>query len=482
VSRLYTLSLVAVGGLLSIPILTLDYLPLVDYPNHLARAYILATYTQTPAFTAEYSRVAEPIPNIAIDVIVPVLLRFTSIVPASKVFLAGLILLFVLGCHLLGRAIHGQPTWLAVPCSFFVYNSTLFYGYVNYVAGVGLFSVAVAYWLSHRRNWSTAALGFSSALVFIAYLAHLSAYVFVAVTVCVVEGCNYLREGRPAKAVGVSLIPLIPPAAAFVVFMRGSGEVGRVGWNSVTGKMTPLLALFLSYSPVLDGFAILSTAAIVVFAATRVKRFTVDRPILISALALFVLYWLSPKELLTSSGVDARFILPASLLGVLSVRLEMPGRVAAIALCACVLVFSLRVGEIWHTWAQSDNRIAAEVERLMVLPDGARVYPIFATSKNPTTAKRERGFLHVVHYATIYRHVLVPTLFALPGQQPLVFRREPKYATFSNRDKTAWLRDMDGYEYVWSYGIDTGVAQAISAKGEMISNVDGFGLWRLTRP
>jgi hypothetical protein len=480
VSRLYAFSLVAVGAFLCLPVLSVDHAPLVDYPNHLARAYILATYAQTAAFVAEYRTVVEPIPNVAIDLLLPALLRFTAIVPASKIFLAILVLLFVLGCHCLGKAIHGQPTWLAIPCCFFVYSSTLLYGYVNYILGVGLYTLALAYWLSHRHRWTGVSLVLATALVFAAYLAHLSAYAFICATVCAVEGFDYLRQGRPARAVVVSLVPLVLPAVAFAAFMRGSGEVGGVEWNSVSGKLVPLLTVFVSYSPILDGLAILSTATLVASVVAHRQRFAVNPPIFISGLVLFLLYCLSPKGLFTSSGVDARFILPAILLCALSVRMEVPSRAVAIALCACVLVFGLRVGGIWHTWLQLDRRITAEVERLMVLPAGARVYPVFATSSDRTTAKRERSFQHVVQYATIYRHAFLPTLFALPGQQPLLFRRAPKYASPSNQDKTAWLRHMEGYDYVWSYGISPELKQAISARGRMIREVDGFGLWQLT--
>jgi hypothetical protein len=67
-------------------------------------------------------------------------------------------------------------------------------------------------------------------------------------------------------------------------------------------------------------------------------------------------------------------------------------------------------------WLQLDRRITAEVGRLMALPLGARVYPVFATASDWTAAKQGCSFQHVVPYATIYRRAFVPTLFALRGQ------------------------------------------------------------------
>ena len=50
----YTLSLAAVGTFLRLRALSVDHAPLVVYPPQLARAYVLATYSQPPAFVAAY--------------------------------------------------------------------------------------------------------------------------------------------------------------------------------------------------------------------------------------------------------------------------------------------------------------------------------------------------------------------------------------------------------------------------------------------
>src|SRR5215467_592761 len=83
----YWLSLCLVGAFLCLPVLSVTYAPLVDYPNHLARAYILYHYNETPAYQQAYYKLFEPIPNVAIDLIMVSLQRFVDILTGSKIFL-----------------------------------------------------------------------------------------------------------------------------------------------------------------------------------------------------------------------------------------------------------------------------------------------------------------------------------------------------------------------------------------------------------
>ena len=94
--RGYWLALAGVTVLLCLPVATIEYPPLVDYPNHLARCFILHNY-EIPRYFAEYVRVLQPIPNLAMDLIVPPLLGVLSTSLAGRIFLMLEIVLFVIG-------------------------------------------------------------------------------------------------------------------------------------------------------------------------------------------------------------------------------------------------------------------------------------------------------------------------------------------------------------------------------------------------
>src|SRR5579885_2635538 len=70
----------------ALPVALSDLLPLVDYPNHLARMYILAHLPTSPTLQAFYAVEWRPIPDLAMDSIVPTLSRVVPLIWAGKLF------------------------------------------------------------------------------------------------------------------------------------------------------------------------------------------------------------------------------------------------------------------------------------------------------------------------------------------------------------------------------------------------------------
>lgn len=476
------------GALLCLPVIFTAYVPLVDYPNHLARAYVLRFYDEVPAYAAEYRVALEPLPNLALDLIVPLALRFFGPLTAGKIFLVLTVLLFVAGCHRLGRAIHGSPTWLALPCCFLVYSSTFLYGFVNYVFGVGLFCLTLSYWLEWRGRPGVARFLLLTLLVVCSYLAHLSAYFFLGAAFVTVGAWDYLAGKEPLRRVVAGLAPLGLPAALFVLFMRGSGQAGRIEWNTLGGKAIGLLSPVLTYNYTLDACLLAALAVAAVAAARSAESVRAAWPTFTAGAAFLLLYFVSPKVLFTSSGADARFVIPGVLLCVLSLRLSLKARAGGLILLVVLGACCVRVGAIWGTWRGLEGRVAAEAARLGALPEGARVYPVLVLPQDRRREKLERSFTHLPHYATIGRRAVVPTLFAFEGQQPLRFRQRPRYAeaaSYSSEEwqqlSAVWLGYLDDYDYLWTYGADEPLRAVIAGRCAKVYDEDGFSLWRVAR-
>jgi hypothetical protein len=105
----------------------------------------------------------------------------------------------------------------------------------------------------------------------------------------------------------------------------------------------------------------------------------------------------------------------------------------AVLCLACV-----RLAAVWKTWAGLSPRIAAEVARFDVLPDGARVYPMVVMPRDAQREKVERSFRHLVNYTTTSRHAFVPILFTIQGQQPLLFRERPRFVEAGSYSSEEW--------------------------------------------
>ncbi len=150
------------GALLAIllvaPIWAVEYPPLVDYPNHLARGYILYHYDDVPSFREYYAIDYVSTPSLSLDLFMVALQPILDMRTVCKLFLTlDAAWLYLLGWHFLGRAIHGRPTWLALGAGLFAYHSMFFYGFTNFAFGLGVFLIALAVWY-HGRGRGTSAV------------------------------------------------------------------------------------------------------------------------------------------------------------------------------------------------------------------------------------------------------------------------------------------------------------------------------------
>src|SRR5438445_1280805 len=80
-------ALVLVGLALS-PVLWAAVPPLVDYPNHLARMWILAQNGTVPELANNYTVAWRLLPNLGMDLVVPALARIMPLETAGRLFIA----------------------------------------------------------------------------------------------------------------------------------------------------------------------------------------------------------------------------------------------------------------------------------------------------------------------------------------------------------------------------------------------------------
>jgi hypothetical protein len=468
--------------LVLLPVWSVEYVPLVDYSNHLARTFILYHFNDVGLFRYRYDLVLEPIPNLAIDLIVPLLLNVVGVKVAGKIFLTLTLILFNFGCHLLGKSIHGRPTWFALTGTLFSYNSMFLYGFVNYIFGLGAFLITLALWLKYRKKWSAMSFLVVCTLVFASYLAHLSAYVFLGVTLVTVTLFDY----RSAKAITgsmlIGLLPLLPPLVTFVAFMKGSGNTGEIEWNSVLGKIVNAFSLILSYNYFVDAALVLTIAVTALVLALNAKNVEIKRSIFIAGCIFVLLFIVCPRVLFTSGAADARFVPPAAVLLLMALRFEVKKRIGQGALIIFLFVALIHIGSIWHVWRVIDRTFSAQVAMFSYLEDGARVYPI--SYPTITDNKMDRPLKHAIQYSTIDRHTFLPTLFALRGQQPLRFKHDPSPLKIDLRippDQVNWIPIFDNYDYIWCYKIDNSYIQYLRNRCQFVAAASGVVIFRVTR-
>ncbi len=158
----------------SIPIWTNPVPPLSDYVNHLARMHVIAAIAHDANLARFYEVDWQPIPNLMMDVIVPILARVMSVYLAGQIFLLAMLALMLTGALALNRALFGR--WSAFPliATPLLYNHVFLVGLTNYIFGIGLALWAMACWVALReRHWSLR-LGVSAVFAVALFFCHLS--------------------------------------------------------------------------------------------------------------------------------------------------------------------------------------------------------------------------------------------------------------------------------------------------------------------
>jgi hypothetical protein len=426
---------------LCLPIIIVEYPPIVDYPNHLARIFLMNRWSTDPGVSKEFLLQLTPIPNVACDVVIYLLMKLFNIEIAGKIFLILLIALHVYGCHLLAKTIYGTFHWMAIPATLLFYNSTFLYGFINFTMGIGCYLVCFAKWFNWRRSWSPLRVAAIVILSVICYLAHFTSYAFLGLSCAVILASDFLKKEITFTATVKSILPLLLPIFLFLLFMSRSGEVGAIEFDSLKRKATLLFQLIRSYNAVFDAVICLLLAFWLLaneYFRAAPPRF--EKQLLSISILFWIAYLLCPHSLFTLSSGDARFVIAAGILLLLSYIPARELKFKGVLLITLILL--ARIAFIAKTWLSLSAKTKEMVALLDTLPEGCHIYHILPAFNGGDAEKLDLALQHVVHYATLRRRCVVSSLLALPTQQPLAFRKLPGDVSDAVKE---------GYTYLWSY-------------------------------
>src|SRR5216683_2289981 len=163
-----------------LPIWTVRFLPLQDYPLHLLREYIITHYSDpVTRYYDNFIVSLFPIPYNLCDYIVVGLNLFLPITTAGKLLLTLYVVLLPLSLWYALRSVDRGKTVLA-PASFLLtYNWYFAKGMTSNLIAFPFFLFAIGYWWHHRLHptWKHH-LGLAG-LVFCVYLAHLYCFLYL---------------------------------------------------------------------------------------------------------------------------------------------------------------------------------------------------------------------------------------------------------------------------------------------------------------
>lgn len=453
--------------LLALPVLFTPLPPLLDYPNHLARLWLVAGGAAQPPFDRIYAVDLTSVrTNIGIDLLAAAVGSWLPIERFGQALVLAAVLLPPLGAVLLNRSVFGGLHWWLVGLPLLAWNWTLIAGFLNFQIGLGLALLAAAADAAlARRTGPLGTFALRAALAVLLLLAHAFAALFYAgllAALALGRDWDFLRTprafGQGLRRVVVAVLPVLLPvllAWLSAPALPGAQEdpATQTSWQggfSLHAKLVTLFSGIAAYKSLYD-LAFVALLVLPVLWALVTRRLRVHAGLLLATIGFLFLAFAVPPKVAGTYFVDARFPVMAVLAIASALRPELlmpawPRRPSAELLLACGLLalVGLRaawVGGIWHE-RQAD--IASLRRALSHVPPGKAILQVTHSMTVPARRSAPRGryyggggpmlYEHQPALAVPWQHAFVPILFASRGKQPL--RVLPPWDEIAGPDNT----------------------------------------------
>ena len=467
--------LVAIAAALLAPIWGVAFPPLLDYPNHLARAFVLQ-HLHDPAYNfGKFYRADWGLyPYLGMDASLVLLRLMLPIETAGRVFLSLCALGLPAAAWFFLHEIDPDSDATALWVLLIAHNVFFLEGFVNFDLGLAVAFAALALWLRWLRNRGNARWFTLLAIFTALYFVHLLSF---AITALVMAAYLALSKGSWrgwawSGALGV------PGVAAYLFSSRIGLGVQAATFRALDDKLDSLGLSLHGYSPALDWIARGALAAYFLAAAWRNPEFRVNWRWLGVAIFLFGLFWVIPFQWGDSSDLDIR-VLPVLFVAILaSVRIGRRGRIlAAIPL----VLFAAWMTSVTRHFTRQQKELAGLARSFDAVPRNALVFPIVEGDQDPI----ERPFTHFWAYGVIRRGWYSPYLADIPGQTPMRIIRD-LYTSDGFWDLTYdqppdWAQVQEDYEYVWAYGVSR-FSAPLAAIGDRVYSFGALEVYRVRKP
>lgn len=408
----------------SLPFLVTQTPALLDYPNHLARIFILNSWSQDAFLQQYYQPNWNVLPNLAFDGLGLLLNQVLPIQLAGQVTLLVAVALLATGIVALSAALHGTARSFSLVGFLFIFSHPFTYGFINLILGFGLLLWGVAAWIKLRdRPWPVV-LAWSVPFALVLFLAHLFAFGAYGVTLACIELALLRGAARPLaqlqRLVTLGAAQVIVPASLFLLASPTPlGGSTTIYTSSLLRRLRSMaLSPVRNYNDALDVATFAAVVALLAFGFWT-RRLHIAREMRLALLVLALICLVMPDTLATSGSAENRLPAALSLLVAASGSWRASGRREVVV--GAMLLALLMVGRTWVTlgvFAQGDRFVHDLKNALVIAPKGARIASVTLTTLSDHRMRPE--WEHSICYEVIEKSALVPTIFAFPTQQPLL--------------------------------------------------------------
>lgn len=491
---------VALTLLVSIPVWTHPLPPLSDYVNHLARMHIIATVRTNADLARFYEIDWQIIPNLAMDLIVPLLGQFTNIYLAGQIFTVGVFALIMSGTLALNRALVGRWSvlpFLALPL---LYNYVFLVGLMNYMFGVGLALWAMAVWIWLRERPWPIRLAVSAAFAVALFFCHLSALGIYGIGLLAYELLRLWSRGvRPATLVDFTASGLaFVPAGLLLMRSPTLGLVSAIWWEP-RGKINGLVYIIELYSDIVVFAMIGIVGAAAVFAVRH--RLLRIHPFAVTLLGVGTLVYMAmPRVMFATYMADQRIPIAVAFMLIACVDLKLRHRLVRRGFVAILFILiTIRLIEVDVSWSELSSTTKEFRSSVRRIKPGSKVFVVHADRSHGEDVS-ELGLVHAACLAIIDRSAIVTTAFTVAGKQILRVRENFRnYVDMRDGDPPSvaqlvlaadhpqewmpeyWRRWME-FDYVYVLFTEDEAPNPDPARLKLVQDGDKFQLYRVIKP
>ncbi|MGY3492312.1 MULTISPECIES: hypothetical protein [Bradyrhizobium] len=427
--RLWLATAIGLVVVLLAPLFVIDVPPIEDYPNHLARFFVLA-HPDDAVLSTMYAPHWTILPNLGMDLIGTGLLRIVGPYTGGKILLALSLLAPLVGVVIYHRVVFGCLSWWPLASGLTAYNAAFFLGFMNFLLSLGVAFVGAATWVALRRQNRLARMSLAGAVAStLAFFTHIFGLAFLFVLIGAHEAAALRQRSSSTVTLSDVARASVPMAVAFapaVVLYELSPFSDAT--NSI-GDWEPFAKAVWLFSP----FAVMNLNLTIVTAGTFVAALFVMRRRLefapglwLALTALAIVYVATPWNLKGGSFIELRIAVIFALLMFSNVRPRIPRRDAMMLGSAIAILVIVRSAVAGASWIDTRSDLADLRAAIADIEPGARVMVATGDLNERLFSPPQRvlpGFYRLTNHLPalllIERKAFWPLLFASPAQQPI---------------------------------------------------------------
>jgi hypothetical protein len=236
------LAFAAIFGVAILPVLTTPIIPIIDFYNHLARYFVLATLDQTPFLQRSYASAWAILPNIGLDLIGTALLKWVDPMRAGHIMVLAMMANLYASVLVFNHRLTGRSSMLtAILLVPLLYSFIFTWGFANFLFGLGLCFWGASWWLAWRRRpW--VGIPVACVIAVAIFLCHGLAFALYGLLLGGLELGFFLtsRERRFSSlaAYGAALaVQAVAPAILFLISATATVSGGVTGADETVRKL-----------------------------------------------------------------------------------------------------------------------------------------------------------------------------------------------------------------------------------------------------